>query len=693
MKRIPAARVLWLLAGFLVAAGHADAGDITPGLRHGLLFQPRGPLTLATGAWTAVIRFRQQDVERQVDTIRRQFGQIDNALQEVRWSGENTTQTPETRRRRQFLGEMNKMWQRERFWMDAELRSAESGIRELQAELKLSRRTRGLINALGEGLKWLFGTATEKDTQELHKQIKGVEVGLGKLHHITELQTTLIGSITKEQRVNTRNIALVAKKTAELELTLAGNREADHLTMRNIRRELDLSQVVTSAIRTAGAAVMAFNHEIKQIARSMEHTQQGRVTPVILSPTKLKRTLAAITEHLPEGWVPAVPLSDSPAHIYKFLDLSAVALEDGWEVHIKIPLQYRPYSQYQLYQVTAIPTHLPNSSLALQTKITAAYFAISRDQRLHLEARAEDITRCRRAGGRTMCHELTPLIKEKREGCLYHAFRDDREKTSKDCQKTVIKPTPQVYAITERKWLYVLPTEETFSMQCTGEPQPEKGFRLQGTGVFSLPSGCAAMGDKYIVPAHLRRRTNRPGEVDMDDLTHFKVSVDLADVEARVPSAKQLNQTELNDIMSRATEKSSTAPTLAELQELIGEWKEPEPEENFLPASFVNHTSMSLGIIGVLGVVGLMIFTCYKIKRFPGPSVPCKAATNPPYLIPPTAPEAPESPIPDIIRMQTRIAHLEATTYELQKKVDSLASQGAALEALQRKYEDLTCLL
>ena len=29
----------------------------------------------------------------------------------------------------------------------------------------------------------------------------------------------------------------------------------------------------------------------------------------------------------------------------------------------------------------------------------------------------------------------------------------------------------------------------------TREPQPAKGFRLQGTGVFSLPPGCAAMGD------------------------------------------------------------------------------------------------------------------------------------------------------------------------------------------------------
>ena len=55
--------------------------EVAPGLRNGLLFQPRGPLTLATGKWTAVIRFRQQDTERQANTLRNHFTQIDDVLQ------------------------------------------------------------------------------------------------------------------------------------------------------------------------------------------------------------------------------------------------------------------------------------------------------------------------------------------------------------------------------------------------------------------------------------------------------------------------------------------------------------------------------------------------------------------------------------------------------------------------------------
>ena len=662
--------------------------ETTPGLRNGLLFRPRGPLTLATGKWTVVIRFRQQDTEKQANTLRKHFVEIDDVLQKLKWAHDNDSDTAEARRGRQFLEEMSKIWKHEKLWMNAELQTAEAGIKELQAELKLSRQTRGLINAIGDGLNWLFGTATEDDTKALRKQIKGVEAGLGKLHHMTELQTTLIGTLTEGQKLNTRNLALLAKKAAEMERAIITDREADHITMRNIRRELDLSQTITSAIRTAGAAVMAFHHEVRDVAKALEHTQQGLVTPAIMTPTRLKTTLSSVTAQLPEGWIPAVPMTDAPAHIYHFLDLSALAIEDGWEVHIKIPLQYRPYSQYQLYQVTAIPTHLPNSSFALQTELSSEYFAISRDQRLHLQAKSSEVSRCRQAGGRTMCHQLTPLIKETRDGCMYHAFRDDKQKANKACKKQVTKPTPQVYALTAEKWLYVLPTEETFSMQCAGQLQPTKGFRLQGTGVFSLPPGCAAMGDNYIVPAHLRRLADRADDLRLDDLTHFKISIDLVEVKDQVIRRDTLNQTELKEIMNQAAKGDASAQALAELQGLEEEWQTPGSAEYDIPGVLVNHTSLTLGSIGTLGVIIILIVVCRQRQQA------SRESSHPSEILSRHIPLVPTYPALDQqSQILSRLTQLEETTRNLQSKTEKIDRQEAALNLLERKTEEISALI
>ena len=205
------------------------------------------------------------------------------------------------------------MWEHEQGWMEAEVRAGETEMFDLRTELLHSRRARGLINALGDGFKWLFGTATESDVEQLHKNIKGLEVGVGKLHHITELQTTLIGSLSQAQKKNTRNLSTLARKAMELEQSLAQAQSTDHLTMRNIRHELDFSRAVASAIRTASAAVLAFRHEVTRITRAMAHTQQGIVTPAIIPPATLRTVLSAITAHLPDGWVSAVPLSETPA--------------------------------------------------------------------------------------------------------------------------------------------------------------------------------------------------------------------------------------------------------------------------------------------------------------------------------------------------------------------------------------------
>ncbi|XP_043189497.1 uncharacterized protein LOC122363836 [Amphibalanus amphitrite] len=674
--------LLWVAAS---RTKGSEENDVTPGLRSGILFQPKGPLVLATGTWTAIVRFQQEDVERQSNQIREQFTKIDRALEN---SGEfEANQTAEEQRTQQFIREMKAMWNQERTWMEAELRAGEVEIQELRTELRLSRRARGLINALGDGLKWLFGTATETDVQKLHKQIEGITAGVGKLHHIAELQTTLIGEISKRQKNNDKHLVTLARKAIELESLFTVTRDADHITMRNIRRELDFGHAISSAIRTASAAVMTFHHEVRQISRAMAHTQQGVVTPAILSPATLKTTMAAITNHLPDGWVPAISLSETPANIYKFLEISAVALEDGWEVHIQIPLQYRPYGQYHLFKVNSIPTHFSNSSIALEAQVPYPYFAISKDQRLHIELSAEEISRCRHVGGRTMCNKLTPLIKEKREGCLYHAFRDEESKVEEECVRKMIKPKPQIYPVADNKWLYVLPTEELFSMQCAGEGMPTKGFRLQGTGIFSLPASCTAMGDHYIIPAHLKRQGDTPAEMKLTDMTHFKIELKPSTFQNYISTKGRINQTELNEILEAAKETDREDSMLTELKETMKNWNE-SPDTEGISFKLINHTSLTLGGVALLGVLGLLAYNCSRNRRPQSTIIqPCQ---NPDLSIP----SAPLLPDPSqISQLQSRIHHLEVITTDLQCRMEKTAQLEIALAKLKKQHDELTALL
>ena len=676
--------LFWTLTRRMAAPNEIGESGITPGLRSGLLFRPKGPLILATGVWTAVTRFQQQEVQKQAEVIRQQFRQIDQALQ---FENEgNVNQTAEGLRNQQFMTEMRRMWGQEKAWMEAELKIGEAEVRELRNELRLSRRARGLINALGDGLKWLFGTATEADTKRLHKDIKRLDVGVGKLRHVAELQATLIGTLTRNQKASSRNLAVLAQKAMDLEQSLEITRLADHITMRNIRREVDFSRALSSAIRTASAEVMNFHHEVKRITRALTHTQQGIVTTTVMPPATLTKTLKDIANHLPDGWVPALPDSATPAKIYKFLDLSAIPFGDGWEVHVRIPLHYKPYSQFHLYQVSAIPTHLPNSSIAFKTEIPAEYFAISGDQRLHIEAQDEDISRCRTADGHTMCLGLTPLINERREGCLYQSYRDNKESAEQECRRILVQPEPQIRQITEDKWLYVLPQQEAFTMRCAGEEQPTKVFHLQGTGVFSLPPACAALGDHYIVPAHLRRQSQRPEEIHLQNLTNFKIKIDQSNFEQSTSPEPHLNQTVLQQIINDAPSKNFKNPTLAELQERMRDLQ--TPTSSGFPTSFLNHTSLSLGAVSTIGLIGLVVFGCTRRRRSSKKHRPTRNCPDVPV---PSAPIHPDWE--SFSQMQARLAHLESVTREMQMKMERIMRQEETLENLRQKCDHIAALV
>ena len=86
-----------------------------------------------------------------------------------------------------------------------------------------------------------------------------------------------------------------------------------------------------------------------------------------------------------------------------------------------------------------------------------------------------------------------------------------------------------------------------------------------------------------------------------------------------------------------------------------------------------------------MGVIGLIVYGCCR-RRGPLPT------TNLAYHLPPSVPETIETTRLDVSNLLARLTHLEAETYQLKKKVDTLSSQDATVEALKKKYEDLACL-
>ena len=127
------------------------------------------------------------------------------------------------------------------------------------------------------------------------------------------------------------------------------------------------------------------------------------------------------------------------------------------------------------------------------------------------------------------------------------------------------------------------------------------------------------------------------------------------------------------------------------------EWN-PSNEEIYdesgpLPVKYLTHTSLSLGSVGVLGVLALAGLACCRRRRRLGTADSYPPTPRSRYPAPVTIPNDTETFIGKIPQLQARVSNLDAKIYQMQQKLDELSHLNTTLEELQKKYEDLACLL
>lgn len=668
--------VLLLLTAAIAAGRNASKRPLhhRPDLETGVLFRDKGPLVIATGAWTLVVRLADGHLTAQESVIRRDIDQISEALARLeasaRTANYSTGQAAEEGgRREEFVGVLAKIWERERTWMEHEMLEARKTLEALQYELRASRKQRGLINFVGEGLSWLFGTTTERETKKLHQELKAVKTAVGELHHVATLQATVLESVSKRTQENHSNIKLLAAKANKLIHKIDRVDYEGRSARLNIRHELDLSNTLSSVARTAGAAVASFRHEVQRLARAMADTQHGALTPDILPPRLLQKLLHNIRKHLPEGWSTADPRAASPADIYRILDAQAVPLRTGWEVHVRVPLQHTKYANFGLKKAVAIPTHFINTSAALVTELQSEYLAISEDYRLHFEMTREDLAHCRVYSLGTVCYDFTPLVREARTGCLYSAYRGDIRNTDKFCIKRIASARPNVFPISGDSWVYTLPVEETFRLRCSSGRQ--EIIKIQGTGLFSLPYGCIALGDHFIIPAHLKTKIGRPQNISVDDIKSFSFNLDMATFASRVAqsNAPEVDEASLIQLIEGVSANSGDQVALADITTRLQEWNEGPSWADGLAEPM----PLSLGVATVVLLV-TTVAGCIYVKR--GKQRQTGTHEDPP----------PAQPVPDhgptIAAIVADVARLGTTTAALEKRLDNTDGEVEKLARL-----------
>jgi hypothetical protein len=138
------------------------------------------------------------------------------------------------------------------------------------------RTKQGLINILGYGLKYLFGTADAKDVERLTKICDELHIFKADMMHATEQQLTYIRALDKMTRQNVIDTIELAKtlRDSVQNFSLRLNRaEADLFdTQEAMRKQMRYS----AAIREIELAMVELKFNMIQLQESLDVTSIGK---------------------------------------------------------------------------------------------------------------------------------------------------------------------------------------------------------------------------------------------------------------------------------------------------------------------------------------------------------------------------------------------------------------------------------
>jgi len=179
-----------------------------------------------------------------------------------------------------------------------------------------TRVKRGLIDILGYGMKYLFGTVDARDVKRLAKVCDELHAFQTRVMHAADHQLTYIRTLDEMVRQNTKGTAELPGALCDSirNLSLSVNRvEADLL---DTQAAMENQARYSAAIREIEMAILETNLSIIQLQESLDITSVGKLSSVLIKPHNLSNILQQVSLKLPAGLSMLTGLTVEEMYVY-----------------------------------------------------------------------------------------------------------------------------------------------------------------------------------------------------------------------------------------------------------------------------------------------------------------------------------------------------------------------------------------
>lgn len=453
-----------------------------------------------------------------------------------------------------------------------------------------TRSKRGLLNVIGSGLKFLFGTMDQNDASNIDNAIEDLQTKQKESLLLLQDQTTILGDT-----VNNFNESINRLNRVEKEINLA-IKNINNIS-ENLQNELNktmLSDYTLQLMDYLNILIIETEIDINVLTNVVMFTKTGKIHPAIIPVDIFLNKLIESQNHLPHELFYPVPLKEE--NIYILLEISSIICysdNDKLTFVIKVPLTNSDV--FELFNIIPIPQY--NSFSTVIIKPNKKYLIISK---LKTKSTIVDNieTDCKDIGFEKICKMLTLTNPYTNPVCETQLFLSNK---MEDCDVRTLSQEMEIWHKLEKhnSWLFATTYPVTLTIFC----KTFEDVKVVNTGILTIKNNkCRASTIHHTLVPDLglisiyENKVIEKNLLDDDCCTDDNLKYTIA---LRPIDPIKITNLNLNELANTAHKINVARGRIADIL------SRPNPNKHF---SYITYTTASI-------IVLIVIILCVKICK------------------------------------------------------------------------------
>ncbi len=302
-----------------------------------------------------------------------------------------------------------------------------------------TRRKRGLVDGVGKGMKYLFGTAVDEDVQVMKAHLKFAATSYKK---IKSYQHYLNSYLIKTNKRVDNAIHMLNFNHEILQHAINNITEYRRKVSERLAEVQEKTETVVKLTKFSSAVVLRMSQVIDQLGVLLHHGERKlhavqrlldhKLPLQLVTPSDLRKMTRDIQREISRNHAAFRITVRDVSEFYSESSVSYAMSEEYLAIHVKVPISNLK-SEFKVYQtiVTSSPltknaTH--NGNRTTQIVNSSPYLAITEDDSLYAELSDLDYTSCSSSPFKICQRPLTLRPVNQNHSCsvaLYFGHHDD----------------------------------------------------------------------------------------------------------------------------------------------------------------------------------------------------------------------------------------------------------------------------